>query len=163
MEPIKLKSIEEEAADCRAAFEGSKVGDLVNFCHHEEPIEALMEPAEERIAYILAEKYPWEQALRLRLFRPIKGKHDMSWYDVSALRAIAVAYYEANLAKKKAREEGNHDEAIRYDALVTGLYRAASLVSQKLFKEYPFEELFGTEWEGAIFTTFKYEQEDTAK
>ena len=68
---LVLKSIEEEAADCRKAFEGVTVGTLVLHCHHEVLSEALSEPAEHRIAYILDHKPKDEQALRLRLFRPV--------------------------------------------------------------------------------------------
>ena len=68
---MQLKSIEEEAADCRKAFEGVPVGALTLHCHHGELGERLIEPAENRIAYILSDKPKTEQALRLRLFRPV--------------------------------------------------------------------------------------------
>ena len=66
----ELKSIEEEALDCRAAFEGVKVGAVVKNCHHDRLLELLSEPAEERIVYILRNKPEEEQARRLREFRP---------------------------------------------------------------------------------------------
>jgi hypothetical protein len=68
---LKLGTIEQEATDCRKAFEGVEVGSLTLHCHHEVLMEQLDEPAEHRIAYILSRKPKNEQALRLRLFRPI--------------------------------------------------------------------------------------------
>ena len=68
---LVLKSIEEEAEDCRKAFEGVEIGSLVLHCHHEVLSERLSESAENRIAYILDYKSQNEQALRLRLFRPV--------------------------------------------------------------------------------------------
>jgi hypothetical protein len=71
---IKLKSIKAEAAKCRKAFQHSKIGDIVQHCHHEVGCETLTQAAEDRIAYILSYKPVPEQALRLRLFRPIAVK-----------------------------------------------------------------------------------------
>lgn len=68
---IELKSIREEAADCRARFRGIEVGSWVMFCHHDVVIEQLTEPPENRIRYILSEKPTAQQPLRLHLFRPI--------------------------------------------------------------------------------------------
>jgi prophage DNA circulation protein len=65
-----LLSIPEEAALCRAAFAGVKVGAMVRHCHHEQLAEPLTETPKARIAYILSFKPIEEQALRLRLFRP---------------------------------------------------------------------------------------------
>jgi hypothetical protein len=77
---MKLGTIEEEAAACRLAFEESMVGDLCWLLHHHELYEVLGEPAENRIAYILACKNFGEQALRLRLFRPMKLQTRLSWW-----------------------------------------------------------------------------------
>ena len=68
---LVLKSIEEEAEDCRKAFEGVEIGSLVLHCHHEVLSERLSESAGNRIAYILDHKPRNERALRLRLFRPV--------------------------------------------------------------------------------------------
>jgi len=65
-----LLSIPEEAALCRAAFAGVKVGAMVRHCHHEQLAEPLTETPKARIAYILSFKPIEEQALRLHLFRP---------------------------------------------------------------------------------------------
>jgi len=83
MEP--LKSIEEEAAACRAAFVGVEVGALVRLCHHGVPVEVLTEPAEARIAYILAKKSFGERALRLRCFRPLDPQYVTN--ELAAARA----------------------------------------------------------------------------
>lgn len=148
MEPIKLKTIEEEAADCRAAFEGSQIGDLVNFCHHQVIIENLSEPAEDRIAYILKDKSHWERALRLRLFRPIQRPQDIPWPLANALKALT----KALLNYRKEVQEYGAD----YDVL-DGLRRAYGVVQEKALKDYPFEKIFGVEWKGDIFDTFEYE------
>ena len=68
---LVLKLIEEEAEDCRKAFEGVEIGSLVLHCHHEVLSERLSESAGNRIAYILDHKPRNERALRLRLFRPV--------------------------------------------------------------------------------------------
>jgi hypothetical protein len=68
---LKLLSIAEEAAACRKAFQKVQVGAFVLHCHHEVLGEKLREPAENRIVYILQSKSQHEQALRLRLFRPV--------------------------------------------------------------------------------------------
>lgn len=72
---MNLKSIAEEEADCRAAFVGIAVGAFVLHCHHNSLLEVLTEPAENRINYILCDKPEVEQALRLRLFRPVSPEH----------------------------------------------------------------------------------------
>lgn len=68
---LKLLRIEEEAAACRKAFKDVKAGVFVVHCHHDVLGESLIEKAERRIAYILNNKPQQEQALRLRLFRPV--------------------------------------------------------------------------------------------
>jgi hypothetical protein len=69
---MKLKSIKEEANDCRKAFAQSEGADYAVHCHHSELYEKLGENPENRILYILKEKPVNEQALRLRLFRPVE-------------------------------------------------------------------------------------------
>ena len=70
---LKLKSIAEEANACWKAFKNIAIGSNVVHCHHSREYETLEEPAENRISYILSNKPKREQALRLRLFRPVKG------------------------------------------------------------------------------------------
>jgi hypothetical protein len=72
---LKLGTIAQEAKACRKAFKDIEMGALVRHCHHEILCETLTEPAENRIAYILSGKPENEQALRLRLFRPIVCSH----------------------------------------------------------------------------------------
>lgn len=68
---MQLKSVKEEAADCRAAFKGSHIGDVAFHIHHRILGEHLDEPAANRIAYIIKYKPAEEQPVRLRCFRPI--------------------------------------------------------------------------------------------
>ena len=72
-----LGTVRAEAKACRAAFADSKVGDAVWCLHHQRLIETLIEtpiePAEDRIAYILSKKPKAERARRLREFRPVLG------------------------------------------------------------------------------------------
>lgn len=68
---MEFGTIAEEAALCRAAFKDSKVGDWTWLCHHDTICEPLIELAENRIWCILTFKPEYEQAIRLREFRPI--------------------------------------------------------------------------------------------
>ena len=88
---MKLKSAEKEAADCLKAFKNFKVGGTVVHCHHQELYEVLNEPAKNRVNYILKEKPKKEQALRLRLFRPVKGP---AWAEYEKVKGPALAEYE---------------------------------------------------------------------
>lgn len=89
----ELGTIEQEATDCRKAFEDVTVGAPVWCCHHEGLCELLREPAEKRIKYILSEKDIKEQARRLREFRPMKGVE--AYADYHAKRAPLNADYHA--------------------------------------------------------------------
>jgi hypothetical protein len=99
-----LNSIAEEAAACRAAFRGVPVGALIVHCHHEPLFEFLSEPAENRIAYILHSKSQHEQALRLRLFRPVNIKLlPKKWQEAYAKWQEAYAkWQEANAKLQEA-------------------------------------------------------------
>ena len=88
---MKLKSAEKEAADCLKAFKNFKVGGHVVHCHHEELYEVLNEPAKNRVNYILKEKPKKEQALRLRLFRPVMGP---AWAEYEKVTGPAWAEYK---------------------------------------------------------------------
>ena len=110
---MTYKSIAEEAADCRVAFSGTKVGDWVWFCHHGVVAEQLTEPAETRIAYILSDKTDEEQAIRLRWFRPVKSKA-VAPADAAYDKAVATAYSAYNKAVAPAR-------AACYKAVATAL------------------------------------------
>jgi hypothetical protein len=101
-----LLSIPEEAALCRAAFVGVKVGAMVQHCHHEQLAEPLTEPPEARIAYILSFKPIEEQALRLHLFRPTyNAAVDAAGATYNAAVKAAGAAYDA--AVKAARATYN--------------------------------------------------------
>jgi hypothetical protein len=91
----ELGTIEEEAAECRKAFEGVEVGAPVWCCHHERLSEVLDEPAENRITYILTSKDRSEQAIRLREFRPVKDRETFAplYADYEAKRATLYADY----------------------------------------------------------------------
>ena len=103
-----LLSIEAEAAACREAFKGIKLYSLVVHCHHEVLFEILTEPAENRIAYILSDKPRNEQALRLRLFRPVSKKALKKYPKLAKARAewdkasAELAKASAELAKARA-------------------------------------------------------------
>ena len=102
----ELGTIEQEAADCRAAFANSKVGDAVWLCHHEVLCEPLRELPENRISYILSSKSRNEQARRLREFRPVRGKLPAEWDKANAELAKARAeWYKANAELSKAGAE----------------------------------------------------------
>ena len=97
-----LKSIEEEADDCRAAWKGFKVGTFALHCHHEILAEPLREDAENRIAYILSAKPRIERALRLRLFRPVSEKVLAEWKKAYAADA---EWEKADAEREKADAE----------------------------------------------------------
>jgi len=116
-----LQSIPEEAALCRAAFAGVKVGAMVWHCHHERVIEPLTETAETRIAYILSVKPIEEQALRLHLFRPthnaaVKAAEATHNAAVEAAWATYAAAVEAAWATHNAAVEAawaTHNAAVK--------------------------------------------------
>ncbi len=108
---IELKSIEEEAADCYAAFKDSKVGDWAVHIHHgAKCVEQFSEPPENRISYILSQKPEKECAIRLRFMRPItkeqaqdyEAKCAALYADYKAKCAALYADYEAKCAALNA-------------------------------------------------------------
>ena len=103
---ITLLSIAEEAALCRAAFVGVKVGAMVQHCHHEQLAEPLTQPPEKRIAYILSDKPIEEQALRLHLFRPTyNAALEAARATYNAAVEAAGATYDAVLDAAEATHE----------------------------------------------------------
>ena len=105
---MQLKSITEEAADCRAAWADAPKAKIAHCCHHEVHVEPLTEPAENRIEYILREKPKREQALRLRLFRPwtvrlpkAMQKADADWQKADADRQRAYADWQKAYADRQ--------------------------------------------------------------
>ena len=100
---MKLRSIqEEEAAAYRKAFKGVKVDTFVWHCHHDKPLERLSKRPETRIDYILDFKTKHEQSLRLRLFRPFKGKLS------PGLKKVSAAWDKASAEWEKACDEPTH-------------------------------------------------------
>src|SRR3990167_804996 len=91
---MKLKSIEEEAADCRAAWAANPEVKVAHCLHHEIHLEPLTDPIENRIAYILTEKPEEEQALRLRCLRPWTGRLSAEWEKARAEWGKAVAEWD---------------------------------------------------------------------
>lgn len=89
-----LGTPKEEAARCRAAWKAhpSKRGWHI---HHEALVEKRTDPISERIAYILSDKPLAEQALRLRLLRPV--------LDDAAVAEAGKAY-DAARAEAHSRE-----------------------------------------------------------
>jgi hypothetical protein len=88
---FELKSIDDEAAACRAAWAAMPEAQYAAHLHHEVACEPLSEPIENRIAYILREKPEAERALRLRLMRPVTATASAEYERV---RAPALAEYE---------------------------------------------------------------------
>jgi len=102
-----LGTPKEEAALCRAAFEGVQVGAMVWHLHHDSLCEPLTEAPGNRIAYILTQKPPKERAARLRLMRPVRDEAVApAWgvYDEAVAAAWEVCA-EAVAAARKAYHE----------------------------------------------------------
>jgi hypothetical protein len=105
---LKLKSIEKEAAACREAWKGYPVGTFGFHIHDVILCERTNEPIENRIAYILNSKPIGEQALRLRLCRPVPKDY------AGDLVTISNAYDEVLVTASKAYTTARktYDEAI---------------------------------------------------
>ena len=102
---IKLKSIEEELIDCRAAFAAHPEAKFGWCIHHEVLFEQIDKEygVEGRIACIMNGKAEGERAIRLRNFRPARVEIPR------ALIKAATAYYKACAAEDKA--SAAYDEA----------------------------------------------------
>ena len=70
----KLCSVKTELKNCRQAFKASPKAKYAWCLHHKAIIEPLLEPAENRINYILENKLEKEQPARFRNFRPVRIK-----------------------------------------------------------------------------------------
>jgi len=82
---VRELEIRQEADACREACKHCKVGDVMQHIHHEKWLEILTEPIEKRIAFILANKTPPEQAERLRRLRPFnREKAEADWKKAEA-------------------------------------------------------------------------------
>jgi hypothetical protein len=118
---LALKSIKAEAAACRKAFKGFPNDGLVIHCHHELLFERLIQPAERRIDFIVADKLPAEIPLRLRLFRPVLEKD---------AKKFPVAY--ANYKKAYARRKKAHARRKK----VWANYRKVEEERQKAYEKW---------------------------
>ena len=83
----KLGTIQHEEKACRAAFAAWPQATWAWCCHHVKHCEPLVEPAVNRIRFILSSKIESEQACRLRNFRPCK--------DAAAVKPAGDAYAAA--------------------------------------------------------------------
>ena len=70
---LTLLSIDEEEALCRKAWAAKPRAKAGVHIHHEHAAEKLTEPIGTRIDYIRTNKLESEQALRLRLMRPVEA------------------------------------------------------------------------------------------
>ena len=103
------EDIEREAQLCREACKDVKIGDLMSHIHHGQWLEELTEPIENRIAFILVNKDPEEQAERLRRMRPFdrkkayadRKKADADWEKAYADRKKADADWKKAYADRK--------------------------------------------------------------
>jgi multidrug resistance efflux pump len=146
-----LKSIEEEATDCRAACADLKVGDWAWLVHHELLAEPLTEPIENRIKWILGNKTD-NVALRLRLLRPLvedeamrsddeldKARNEYTKARAELNKAYAEydkAYYKASAEFSKASAEYNKVRDEYYKAYAE-LYKSAIKHYHRLFPDSP--------------------------
>ena len=149
-----LKSIEEEAAACRARFKGVEVGSWVRFCHHKLIAERLREPAENRIMYILTEKPVKERPRRLHEFWPIpeplyadyEAKRDAMGADYDAKEAALYADYGAKRAPLDADYEAKRAPLYAdYEAKVDAM--GAPIVAMVPDTTWDGESIFGKGWE----------------
>jgi hypothetical protein len=113
---MKLGTIKQELALCRAAFKDSKVGDYAWCVHHEILFESLTEPAEERIKHILSHKPREEQARRLHEFRLVKVKLPSELAAACAKWAAACAKWAAARAKCNAASDKWDAASDKWDA-----------------------------------------------
>ena len=98
----------QQAADaCREACKNSKVGDVMQHIHHEQWLEVLTEPIDNRIAFILANKTPCQQAERLRRLRPFNWKKaDADWKKADDdLKKACADWKKAEADLKKAYDD----------------------------------------------------------
>jgi len=101
----KLKSIEEELIDCRAAFVAHPKAKFGWCIHHEvlfEPIDKVS-GVEGRITCIMKDKLEGERAIRLRNFRPVRVEIPRELTEAcAAYNKAGAAYDEACAAYNKA-------------------------------------------------------------
>jgi ATP-dependent Lhr-like helicase len=101
-----IGTIEQELALCRAAFAGVEVGALAWCIHHDQLIELLTQPVEDRIRCILEDKPEHERACRLHNLRPVRGEVPAELSKASAeLSKASAEWSKASAELSKASAE----------------------------------------------------------
>ena len=145
---IKLKSIEEELIDCRAAFAAhpkAKFGWCIHHDVHVEPIDKVS-GVEGRITCIMKDKLEGERAIRLRNFRPARVEIPR------ALIKAATAYNEAWAPCDEARAAYNkawaaYDEArAAYDKMSAAYNKATAAYNKARAAYDKMSAAFGKAW-----------------
>jgi hypothetical protein len=91
------------AKNCRAAWTAAPNAKAAWCLHHGRELERLTEPAEKRIAYILAYKPQSEQVARLNNFRPVLSRLPEALEQImAAFDKVWAAYHKAWTACDKA-------------------------------------------------------------
>jgi hypothetical protein len=129
---LSLKSIDDEAAACRAAWAAAPNAWYGAHIHHEKACEALIEPIEVRILYILHQKPEKERAIRLRLMRPTTPEAFKAYY--AAMAEPQKAYDAAMVEAQKEYYAAMAEPQKAWDAAIAEpqkAYYAARAEAQK--------------------------------
>jgi hypothetical protein len=124
---LKLGTIEQEDAACRARWKGFGIGTLAAHVHHNVSFEILTQSAGKRIAYILRKKPEDERALRLRCFAPV----DLTGFP--KLRKSVAIWNRAVAAWRKARAESEETSALWRKTVVVLLKPKPNATREKLY------------------------------
>jgi hypothetical protein len=130
---LKLETIAEEAAFCRARWTGFSTGTIAAHLHHDVPFEPLCYIADLRILYILSEKPKNERALRLRCFAPV------DWTRIPRLRKSAAAWKQAYEAWRDTEAPWWKSEYLWWNR--EPALRKAHAALRKICAEIPHKEL----------------------
>ena len=134
---IKLKSIEEELIDCRAAFAAHPEAKFGWCIHHEVLFEQIDKESgvEGRIACIMKDKLEGERAIRLRNFRPVRVEIPRELTEArAAYNKATAAYDEATAAYDEARAA--FDEATAAYDEARAAYNKACAAYNKAWAAY---------------------------
>jgi hypothetical protein len=136
-----LKSIEEEAYDCRAACVNLKVGEWAWLVHHEILAEPLTESIENRIKWILENKTD-NVALRLRLLRPlVEDEAMLSDAELDKARAelykAHAAYHNRDYAAYNRSYAEFVEASVEYYKARAELNKSATMHYYRLFPDSP--------------------------
>lgn len=88
--------------------------------HHETLYEPLTEPIEKRIAYVKSNKLTGEQALRLKLMRPVKDQKRMA----DAIRKVQEAWqrFDAELTARSDGSEKAFQDVLARNRVILALH-----------------------------------------